>query len=112
MKSFRNVECRSSQIKPYARVACHHGIKADTIHDVTGRGEAVLDTFMDCGSKLVAAEGRGHVDLDPLYVGVAVRRWQARTRRDAVHAETAELRKRRVGRLVAPQGEEPHGQQR
>jgi DNA modification methylase len=67
---------------------------ADAIRDVTKRGDAVLDTFLGSGSTLMAAEETGRicfgVDLDPLYVDVAVRRWQRKTRRDALHAETGE----------------------
>ena len=61
----------------------------------------------------VAAEETGRVcfgvDLDPLYVDVAVRRWQARTRRDAVHAETAELFNDRATRLAAQRTEAGDG---
>ena len=65
---------------------------ADAIRDVTRRGDAVLDTFLGSGSTLMAAEETGRVcfgvDLDPLYVDVAVRRWQGFTKRDALLAGT------------------------
>ena len=65
---------------------------ADAIRDVTRRGDAVLDTFLGSGSTLIAAEETGRVcfgvDLDPLYVDVAVRRWQNYTKRDALLAGT------------------------
>jgi DNA methylase len=55
----------------------------------------VLDTFMGSGSTILAAEETGRVgigiDLDPLYANVAIRRWQACTRCDALHAETGEF---------------------
>ena len=77
---------------------------ADAIRDVTRRGDTVLDTFVGSGSTLIAAEETGRVcsgvDLDPLYVDVAVRRWQRKTRRDAVHAETGECFDDRAKRLV------------
>lgn len=65
---------------------------ADAIRDVTGRGDLVLDTFLGSGSTLMAAEETGRVcfgvDLDPLYIDVAVRRWQGVTKRDALLAGT------------------------
>jgi len=88
---------------------------ADAIRDVTRRGDAVLDTFMGSGSTLMAAEETGRVgigiDLDPLYVDVAIRRWQARTRRDALHAETGEPFDDRAKRATSQAQEERHGQQ-
>jgi DNA modification methylase len=87
---------------------------ADAIRDVTRRGDAVLDTFIGSGSALMAAEETGRVccgvDLDPLYVDVAVRRWQGQTRRDAVHAKTGESFDDRAKRLASQAGEERHGQ--
>ena len=75
----------------------------------------VLDTFMGSGSTIMAAEETGRVgvgiDLDPLYVDVAIRRWQARTRRDAIHAETGEFFDDRAKRLASQAEEERHGQQ-
>lgn len=77
---------------------------ADAIRDVTKRGEAVLDIFLGSGSTLMAAEETGRVcfgaDLDPLYVDVAVRRWQRKTRCDALHAETGECFDDRASRLA------------
>jgi DNA modification methylase len=47
------------------------------------RGEAVYDPFLGSGTTLIAAETTGRVclavELSPLYVDVAVRRWQAFT---------------------------------
>jgi DNA modification methylase len=82
---------------------------ADAIRDVTKRGEVVLDTFLGSGSTIMAAEETGRVgvglDLDPIYVDVAVRRWQTQTRRDAIHAETGETFEERVKRLASPRAE-------
>jgi DNA modification methylase len=82
---------------------------ADAIRDVTKRGDVVLDTFLGSGSTIMAAEETGRVgvgiDLDPLYVDVAVRRWQAQTRRDAAHAETGELFDDRAKRLASSERE-------
>jgi hypothetical protein len=50
-------------------------------------GEAVYDPFLGSGTTLVAAESTGRVclgiEIDPLYVDVAVRRWQAFTGKSA-----------------------------
>lgn len=64
----------------------------DAIKDCTGRGGIVLDTFCGSGSTLLAAEragrrGRG-IEIDPLYVDVAIRRWQRFMRRDAINVCT------------------------
>jgi DNA modification methylase len=65
---------------------------ADAIMDVTARGEVVLDPFIGSGTTIVAAERTGRrcygIEIDPLYVDVAIRRWEALTRDRAVHAAT------------------------
>ena len=46
-------------------------------------GQAIYEPFMGSGTTLIAAETTGRtclgIELDPLYVDVAVRRWQAFT---------------------------------
>lgn len=68
-------------VKPTALVA-------DAILDVSQRGCIVLDAFGGSGATLLAAEKTGRrarlIELDPLYVDVAIRRWQAMTGEDAV----------------------------
>src|SRR5947209_2529408 len=65
---------------------------ADAIKDCTRRGEVVLDTFSGSGTTIMAAERVGRharaLEFEPRYVDVAIRRWQAFTRRDARHAES------------------------
>lgn len=67
-------------VKPTALVA-------DAIRDVSNRGEIVLDPFSGSGATLLAAEKTGRVarviEIDPLYVDVAIRRWQALTGEEA-----------------------------
>ena len=67
---------------------------ADALRDCSRRGDIVLDTFCGSGSTILAAERVGRraygMELEPRYVDVAVRRWQAFTRRDAVHAGTGQ----------------------
>lgn len=67
---------------------------ADAIKDSTRRGDLVLDPFLGLGSAIIAAERSGRVcygmELDPLYVDALIRRWQRRTRREAIHVESGE----------------------
>ena len=75
-------------VKPVALVA-------DAIRDCSNRGDIVLDPFCGSGTTLIAAERTGRVarcmEIDPLYVDAAVRRWQKATGEHAVHAETGAL---------------------
>jgi DNA modification methylase len=54
----------------------------------TQRGDAVYDPFLGSGSTLIAAEQVGRrclaMELDPIYVDVAIRRWQDFTGKRAV----------------------------
>jgi DNA modification methylase len=65
---------------------------ADAILDVSARGDIVLDPFLGSGTTVIAAERTGRrcygMDLDPAYVDVVVRRWQAYSGEPAVHAAT------------------------
>jgi len=57
-------------------------------------GDSVLDLFGGSGSTLIAAEKTGRnarlMELDPKYVDVIVKRWQAFTGKDAVHADSGQ----------------------
>jgi DNA modification methylase len=65
---------------------------AEAIMDCTARGEIVLDAFLGSGTTLVAAERVGRIcygiELDPAYVDLTVRRWQAYTGNTARHAKS------------------------
>jgi DNA modification methylase len=65
---------------------------ADAILDCTSRRDVVLDSFLGSGTSLIAAERTGRrcygVEIDPLYVDLIVRRWQAYTGSRARHAVT------------------------
>jgi DNA modification methylase len=67
---------------------------ADAIKDSTRRGALILDPFLGLGTAVIAAERTGRVcyglELDPLYVDALIRRWQRRTKRDALHIESGE----------------------
>lgn len=68
-------------VKPVALVA-------DAMRDCSRRGDIVLDPFMGSGTTILAAERVGRrgygLEIDPLYVDAAVRRWQQFTKRDAI----------------------------
>ena len=63
---------------------------ADAILDCTSRGDGVIDTFLGSGTTLIAAERVGRVcyglEIDPLYIDVAIRRWQRHTGGHAINA--------------------------
>ena len=66
----------------------------DALLDVTARGDIVLDPFLGSGSMLIAAERTGRrcsgVEIEPLYVDVIIRRYEAETGREAVLDGTGE----------------------
>jgi DNA modification methylase len=70
-------------VKPWAMVA-------DAIKDCTGHGETVLDAFCGSGTTIIAAEKAGRIayaiELDPLYVDVAIRRWEKLTKKRAINS--------------------------
>jgi DNA modification methylase len=72
-------------VKPVALVM-------DAIRDCSHRGGAVLDPFGGSGTTLIAAYRTGRrgylLEIDPLYVDVTIRRWQALTGDAARHSET------------------------
>jgi DNA modification methylase len=86
---------------------------ADALRDVTKRGGIVIDSFMGSGSTLMAAEETGRIcfgtEIDPLYVDVAIRRWQASTARDAIHAVTGELFSDRAQQIAASEKDRRNG---
>ena len=63
-------------VKPMALVT-------DAILDCSARGDLVLDAFLGSGTTLLAAHRVGRIcyglEIDPLYVDTAIRRWQAMT---------------------------------
>lgn len=78
----------------------------DALLDCSARGERVLDPFLGSGSTLIAAEKVGRIcngiELDPLYLDVAIRRWQRWSGEKARHAVS--------GRSFADiEAEAPHG---
>jgi DNA modification methylase len=74
-------------VKPIALVA-------DAIRDCSQRGDIILDPFMGSGTTILAAERVGRrgygLEIDPLYVDAAIRRWQDFTKRDAILTATGQ----------------------
>jgi DNA modification methylase len=74
-------------VKPVALVA-------DAMRDCSGRGDIILDSFMGSGTTILAAERVGRrgfgLEIDPLYIDAAIRRWQDFTKRDAVLKDTGQ----------------------
>lgn len=62
---------------------------ADALLDFTRKGDIVLDPFMGSGSTIMAAQQTGRrargIEYDPRYVDAAIRRWERKTGREAVH---------------------------
>lgn len=89
-------------VKPVAMVA-------DAILDCSARGDIVLDAFLGSGTTLLAAERTGRVchgmEIDPLYVDVAIRRWQRHCGDRAVHAVT----RKSFDQVAAERSEAHHG---
>ena len=74
-------------VKPVALVA-------DAMRDCSRRGDIILDPFMGSGTTILAAERVGRrgygLEIDPLYVDAAIRRWQDFTKLDAVLKATGQ----------------------
>ena len=68
---------------------------ADAILDCSARGDIVLDSFLGSGTTVIAAQRTGRrcygLELDPRYVDIIVRRWQAFTGERARHASSGKL---------------------
>ena len=66
----------------------------DAIKDCSRRGDIVLDAFSGSGTTIIAAHKSGRraraIELDPLYIDVAIRRWQTVTGQAATMAITGE----------------------
>jgi DNA modification methylase len=62
--------------------------------DLTNRGDIVLDPFLGTGATLIAADKAGRVcrgiEIDPRFVDVIIRRYEAITREAAILADSGE----------------------
>lgn len=74
-------------VKPVALIA-------DAIRDCTKRGDLVLDPFAGSGTILIAAEKTQRraaaIEIDPLYVDAAIRRWQVQAGKQAIHVASGQ----------------------
>lgn len=74
-------------VKPVALVA-------DAMRDCSRRGDIVFDPLLGSGTTILAAEKAGRrgygIEIDPLYVDVAIRRWHEFTKRDAILEATGQ----------------------
>ena len=72
-------------VKPVALIA-------DALLDCSARGDIVLDPFLGSGSTLMAAERIGRscraVEIDPIYVDAAIRRWRRMTGDPVIHDQS------------------------
>ena len=82
----------------------------DAVIDLTNRGEIILDPFLGSGSTLIAAENTGRVccgvELDPLYVDVIIRRYEAATGAAAILADSRETFEKVAARRRNDEGDE------
>ena len=87
VNSFRSERMDELQMHPTVKPA---GMIADAIRDCSKRGDLVLDPFCGSGTILMAAERTGRkaraLEIDPVYVDVAIRRWEALTGKSATLA--------------------------
>jgi len=95
---YPGIHTMSKQSSEGNLLALHPAVKpvnmvADAILDCSARGDTVIDAFLGSGTTLIAAERVGRVccgiEIDPIYVDVAIRRWQNYTGESAVHSTTA-----------------------
>lgn len=88
-------------VKPVALVS-------DAMRDCTLRGDIVVDTFAGSGTTILAAERVGRrafaVEIEPRFVDLAIRRWEAFTCKDAIHLKSGrcfeELSADRIGSIA------------
>ncbi len=106
LKSDRQAELQMHPtVKPFALVA-------DAILDCSKRGGIVLDAFAGSGTTVIAAERTGRrayaLEIDPVYVETAIRRWEDYSGDHAVHAETGlTLEEIKMHRAQATRPQEP-----
>jgi DNA modification methylase len=85
VNTFRNGRMDDLRIHPTVKPIA---LVADAMRDCTKRGDIVLDLFCGSGSSILAAERVGRrafcMEIDPIYVDAAVRRWQSITKKDAL----------------------------
>jgi DNA modification methylase len=85
VNTFRSGRLEELKAHPTAKPVA---MVADAIKDCSHRNGIILDPFGGSGTTLIAAERTGRkaclIELDPAYVDVSIRRWQALTGKAAV----------------------------
>ena len=88
---FSKSRAKSLELHPTVKPV---GLIADLLLDSSGPGERVLDPFGGSGTTLIAAEKTERVasliELDPAFVDVTCRRFEALTGEAAIHSGTGE----------------------
>ena len=105
--SFKSGRQQDLALHPTVKPA---SLVADALRDCSLKGDVVLDLFMGSGTTMMAAEKIGRracgMELDPLYVDVAIRRWKAATKADVFLVGDGrtfeEIAAARLGRPAAP----------
>ncbi|MGD0274803.1 MAG: DNA methyltransferase [Syntrophales bacterium] len=76
---------------------------ADAVLDCSKRGDIILDPFLGSGTTLLATQRIGRhcygMELDPIYMDTAIRRWQNITGEDAIDAVTGKTFTQREAQL-------------
>lgn len=103
VNTFSKGRSKALQLHPTVKPAA---LMADLILDSSAEGDVILDPFGGSGTTLIAAERTSRtaclVEIDPRYVDVIVKRFEAATGEIGIHAETGEpfaefARRRREG---------------
>src|SRR6266481_4986814 len=109
VNAFRSERMDELQMHPTVKPV---GLVAEALRDCSRRGDLVLDPFCGSGTILIAAERTGRkaraLEIDPAYVDVAIRRWEALTGKSAtlVSGETfEEIAEQRTAALQRSQAE-------
>jgi DNA modification methylase len=84
VNTFRSDQMDELQMHPTVKPVA---LVADAIKDCSKQGDIVFDPFCGSGTILIAAERTGRkaraLEIDPAYVDVAIRRWEALTGKSA-----------------------------
>jgi DNA modification methylase len=78
---------------------------SDAILDSTRRDDIVLDSYIGSGTTILAAERAGRrcygIEIDPIYVDTAIKRWERMTGREAQNAENQTFAQTKLDRGIA-----------
>jgi DNA modification methylase len=105
VNSLHPARCGELELHPTTKPVA---LIADLIRDCSRRNGLILDPFGGSGTTILAAERSGRIarviELDPLYVDVAIRRWEQATGIKARHIETgssfADIEARHIGKTA------------